>query len=165
MTNPETETLDDRVVTFSRIIDAPRELVWRAWTTAEHVAQWWGPPACENLDCEIDLRVGGEFRLTMRVPNGDTYPCAGRFVEVDPPGLLVIAGADNSGHPCGAGLPPGARVTLRLEEADGKTALSLETRFDTTVARDAANASGYSTSWIACLDRMDEFAAGREAWS
>lgn len=165
MAVPETNTTEELVVTFSRIIDAPRELVWRAWTSPELVAQWWGPPGCQNSDCEIDPRVGGHFRLNMLAPNGETYPCAGRFTQVDPPSLLVIAGADACDHPCGAGLPPGAVVMLRLEDTGGQTALSLETRFNSVAERDAANASGYTTSWIACLARMEEFATRREGMS
>lgn len=153
------EMIDDRVVTFRRLVDAPRELVWRAWTTAEYVEQWWGPPGCENTDCEIDLRVGGDFHLQMLVPNGESYPCSGRIVECDPPSRLAIAGDDEAEHPCGAGLPPGALVILTLDDQDGKTALTLETRFSTAAAMHAANASGYSTNWPPCIDRLAEFVA------
>lgn len=159
MASLDVDAREDRFVVFTRLVDAPRELVWRAWTTPKHVEAWWGPPGCVNSDCEIELRVGGAFRLKMLAPNGEVYPCAGRFLEVDPPGRFVIAGEDEIEHACGAGLPPGARVTLILEEAGGKTALTLETRFKTEAARDAANASGYSTSWPPCLDRMVDFVA------
>ncbi|KUO53967.1 MAG: hypothetical protein APF80_05785 [Alphaproteobacteria bacterium BRH_c36] len=157
MASPDVDAHADRVVVFTRLIDAPPELVWRVWTTPEHVAAWWGPPGCENSGCEIDLRVGGAFRLKMLAPNGEIYPCAGRFLEVDPPKRFVIAGDDDIEHACGAGLPPGARVMLSLEEVGGKTALTLKTLFDTAAAREAANVHGYSTSWPPCLERMVQF--------
>lgn len=151
----------DRILAFSRVIDAPRELVWRVWTTPEYVAQWWGPPGCENSDCEIDLRVGGEFRLTMLIPNGDSYPCSGRFKEVDPPNRFVLEGDGEADHPCGAGLPPGALVILTLKDLGERTALKLETHFPTDAAQTAANEAGYSTNWPPCLDRMEAFVAGK----
>ena len=151
----------DRVLVFSRTIDAPRELVWRVWTTPECVAEWWGPPGCANYDCEIDLRMGGEFRLNMQVPNGETYPCTGRFKEIDPPHRFVLEGDGEDDHPCGAGIPPGSLVILTLEEAGDQTVLKLETQFPSATAQKAANEAGYSTSWSPCLDRMEAFIAAQ----
>lgn len=159
MSPRDSATSDDYVVIFERLIEAPREIVWKAWTDAESVRQWWGPPGCVNSECEIDLRVGGMFRLTMHTPDGNAYPCVGRFREIAPPVRLVLQGEDDAGHPCGAGLPPGALVILTLEEAGKGTALRLKTRFETDAARRAANESGYSTSWPPCLDRMSDFVA------
>lgn len=157
MANSGSNASDDRVIVFTRLIEAPRELVWQAWTRAEHVERWWGPPGCENSGCEIDLKVGGTFRLTMHTPDGGVYPCEGRFREVLPPERLVLEGNDNVGHPCGAGLPPGALVILTLKEVENATALTLETRFVTQDARRAANEAGYSASWPPCLERLNGF--------
>ena len=59
-----------RDVSITRIIDAPRELVFRMWTDPAHMARWWGPHDFTNPVCELDVRVGGAIRIHMRGPNG-----------------------------------------------------------------------------------------------
>ena len=73
---------DERTIVITRVFDAPRDLVFKAWTDPKHVAQWWGPQGFTNPLCEMDLRVGGVFRVHMRGPDGVTYPCKGVYREV-----------------------------------------------------------------------------------
>ena len=150
----ERATSDDRAITFIRTFDAPRALVWAAWTDPRHVAAWWGPVGFQALDCEIDLRVGGAFRLDLGGPDGAIHPCRGVFREIVPLERFVIEGEPNAQHSCGAGLPPGARVTVSLTERDGKTTLTLDTRFDTAVARQAAEQAGYRAGWTDSQERL-----------
>jgi len=67
---------------LERIVDVPRELVWTAWTTPEHVKKWFTPAPWTTVDCEIDLRPGGIFRTVMRSPEGQEFPNVGCFLEV-----------------------------------------------------------------------------------
>ena len=67
---------------LERIVDVPRELVWSAWTTAEHLKKWFTPAPWTTVDCEIDLRPGGIFRTVMRSPEGQEFPNVGCFLEV-----------------------------------------------------------------------------------
>ena len=67
---------------LERIVDVPRELVWRAWTTPEHVKQWFTPAPWTTVDCEINLRPGGIFRTVMRSPEGQTFPNVGCYLEI-----------------------------------------------------------------------------------
>lgn len=67
---------------LERIIDVPRELVWIAWTTPEHIKRWFTPAPWATVDCEIDLRPGGIFRTVMRSPEGQEFPNVGCFLEV-----------------------------------------------------------------------------------
>jgi uncharacterized protein YndB with AHSA1/START domain len=67
---------------LERIIDVPRELVWIAWTTPEHVKKWFTPAPWMTVDCEIDLRPGGIFRTVMRSPEGQEFPNVGCYLEV-----------------------------------------------------------------------------------
>jgi uncharacterized protein YndB with AHSA1/START domain len=67
---------------LERIVDVPRELVWRAWTTPEHVKKWFTPAPWTTVDCEIDLRPGGIFRTVMRSPEGQTFPNIGCYLEI-----------------------------------------------------------------------------------
>ena len=144
----------DRKLVITRTFDAPRALVWKAWTEPEHVVLWWGTDGCQSADCEIDLRVGGRFRLVMHTPDGSIYPCSGVFREIVPLERLVYDGEPEAPSACGAGLPPRARVTVTFEERDGKTALTLTTLFDTAEACQTATATGFAEGWPACLERL-----------
>jgi uncharacterized protein YndB with AHSA1/START domain len=112
-----TETTDhvkkeDLIVT--RIIDAPLELVWRAWTDPEHVKRWWGPKDYTSPTCKIDLRVGGKYVFCMRAPKEqggqDTYS-AGVYRKIVPMERLEFSQniADKDGNkidPTQIGMPP-----------------------------------------------------------
>ena len=67
---------------LERIVDVPRELVWRAWTEPEHLKKWFTPAPWQTVDCEIDLRPGGLFRTVMRSPEGQEFPNVGCYLEV-----------------------------------------------------------------------------------
>src|SRR5438876_660130 len=60
-------------VAFTRTFDAPRNLVWKAWTDSRYLAQWWGPHSFSNPVCEVDARIGGAIRIHMRGPDGPDY--------------------------------------------------------------------------------------------
>ena len=83
MTNSPIYKLDPKLdLLLERVVDVPRELVWRAWTTPEHVKKWFTPAPWTTVDCEIDLRPGGIFRTVMRSPEGQTFPNVGCYLEV-----------------------------------------------------------------------------------
>ena len=67
---------------FERIVDVPQELVWKAWTTPEHLKPWFTPSPWKTVDCEIDLRPGGLFRTVMRSPEGQEFPNVGCYLEI-----------------------------------------------------------------------------------
>lgn len=67
---------------LERIVDVPRELVWKAWTTPEHLKKWFTPAPWTTIDCEIDLRPGGIFRTVMRSPDGQEFPNVGCYLEI-----------------------------------------------------------------------------------
>jgi uncharacterized protein YndB with AHSA1/START domain len=68
----------------TRIFDAPRELVWKAWTDPKYVMQWWGPKGFTAPVCKMDFRVGGKFLYCMRAPDGQEYWNAGEYHEIVP---------------------------------------------------------------------------------
>ena len=89
-----------RELVVSRVIDAPREAVFSAWTC--HLPEWWGPHGMTTPVCEMDLRPGGAFRTVMRAPNGAEYPTRGIFLEVVPNERIVFTDAFEPGwqpHP------------------------------------------------------------------
>lgn len=143
-------------LTITRTFDAPRALVWQAWTDPEHVKQWWGPQGFHNETCTSDLKVGGRFSLAMRAPDGNVYPCVGTFREIREPERIVYEGEATEGHPCGAGIPPRATVTISFAEQDGKTKLTLHTRFASAKRKQAAAEARFVVSWEEALDRLAE---------
>jgi DNA-binding transcriptional ArsR family regulator len=88
-------------IAITRVFDAPRELVWEAWTNPKQVAQWWGPNGFTTPVCELDLRPGGAIRIDMRGHDGTVYPMTGIYREnVEPERLVLTSEAlDKDGHP------------------------------------------------------------------
>lgn len=141
-------------LSITRTFDAPCALVWQAWTDPKHIMQWWGPQGCNNETCAIDLRAGGRFDLQMRAPDGHIYPCVGTLHEVIKHERIVYHGEAAGGHPCGAGIPPRAVVTVSFSELNGKTRLTLHTRFTSNEHKQAATAARFVTSWKEALARL-----------
>ena len=144
----------EREIAITRVFDAPRQLVFQAWTNPLHLVQWWGPNGFSAGDCQIDLRVGGQFCLILSAPDGSRYPCEGTFREVQEPERLVFAGHADERHPCGAGIPPHSIVTVTFEEQDGKTTLTLHTLLPSPAAKAATTAAGFNPGWQDSLERL-----------
>jgi uncharacterized protein YndB with AHSA1/START domain len=139
------------------VFEAPRALVFKAWTDPRHVTAWWGPHGFENTECNVDLRVGGTFRLQMRAPDGNVYPCTGTYHEIVEPERIAYLGQADDGHPCGAGLPPQSRVTIDFTEPSaGKTLLTITTRLQSAAAKQAAAEGGFIAGWSDSLERLDQ---------
>lgn len=85
-----TESTSDRELMVSRVFDAPRELVWRAWTEPQHIVKWWGPRGFTTTIEVMDVRPGGEWRHVMHGPDGTDYPNHTTFKEVLKPGRIVL---------------------------------------------------------------------------
>ncbi len=122
-------------ITITRVFDAPRELVWKAWTEPERVMRWWGPKGFTAPVCRIDLREGGKYLNAMRSPEGKDYWSKGIYREVAAPERLVMTDsfADEKGNTVPASYygmspdwPEELLVTVTFEEQDGKTKLTLK---------------------------------------
>lgn len=146
--------LAGREVRIERTFDAPRALVWQAWTDPAHIMRWWGPSGFVNQRCESELMVGGDFRLEMRAPDGNVYPCIGTFREIVEHERIVYEGEAAEGHPCGAGIPPRATVTISFADQGSKTRLTLHTRFASPERKQAAAEARFIVSWEEAMDRL-----------
>jgi uncharacterized protein YndB with AHSA1/START domain len=141
----------ERQITITRVFDAPRELVWKAWTDPRHLTQWWGPKGFTNPVCEVDVRVGGAWHIVMRAPDGREHPCGGVYREVVEPERLVFTNIaiDADGNPIIDGL-----TTVLFADQSGKTRLTLHTRGTAVVDYAAAYLQGMETGWSQSLDRL-----------
>lgn len=162
---------DERDFVISRAFDAPRSLVFKAWTDPERMAQWWGPRGFTNPVCEMDVRPGGAYRIVMRSPEGVEYPIKGVYREVVAPARLVMT-LDCSEHPDewhdlvnpnrrkGEHNPAGEMLsTVAFEELDGETKLTIRTRFESVAIRDAMLKMGMTEGWTESLERLAEHLA------
>lgn len=162
-------SLRDLEMVQTRVMRAPRELVWRLWTEPAHLARWFGPRVVTIPECTVDLRVGGTHRITMRLPDGVDYPIRGVYREITPPSRLQVA-YDLTEHPpafhrmwreaTGAGpdAPPVQMLTTVDLEAIGphETRLTVTQRFDSNADRDANVKLGATAGWNDSFEKMDE---------
>lgn len=113
----------------TRIFDAPVALVWRAWSSPEHLMKWWGPKGFTSPACKMDFRVGGKYHFCMRSPEGQDLWSTGTYKEIVPHKKIVwtdsfadekgnVVPGDHYGMP---GLPMEFEVTILFEEQAGKT--------------------------------------------
>ena len=144
----------DRVLVITRVFDAPRELVFKAWTDPEHLVHWMGPRGFKSNIEHSELRPGGAYRIYMQGPEGDDHWTQGVFREIIEPERLVMAGswADAKGNP----ISPETLLTLTFEEHEQtKTRLTLhQAIFESVTARDA-----HRGGWSSSLDRLADYLA------
>jgi uncharacterized protein YndB with AHSA1/START domain len=146
----------EREVTITRVFDAPRALVFAAWTDPKHLAQWWGPRGFTNPICQFDARVGGAMRIHMRGPDGVTYPMKGEVREMVAPERLVFTNIalDDAGNHILEGLTV---VTFREER--GKTKMTLQTRAIAVVDYATRHLAGMEIGWTQSIDRLEALLA------
>ncbi|UVK46580.1 SRPBCC domain-containing protein [Mesorhizobium sp. AR07] len=141
----------DAVIVMRRTFDAPRPLVWKMMTEAEHVAKWWGGPGYTNPVCEMDVRPSGLWHHVMRFPDGKELEMNFVFVEVDEPHRLVWQHADHGVHQGG---PPVSVTTVTLRDLGAQTRWEMITRFKSIAARDVAVGMGFIKPIAASTERL-----------
>lgn len=151
---PASTAPGNREAVAVRVFDAPRELVWKAMTSPEHVRQWYGPRDTQLTSCEIDLRPGGRFRFVMAGSGGAEFAFSGTYREVDPPSRIV--------NTWGFEAMPGheALETATFEEENGRTTVRLSILFATPEDYAGWAGSGAFGGWAESLDRLSEVIAG-----
>ncbi|MDB6128714.1 MAG: hypothetical protein JWM35_2610, partial [Verrucomicrobia bacterium] len=142
--------LAERELVLTRMIDAPREKVYRAWT--HQLPQWWGPHGMTTPVCEMDLRPGGLFRTVMRAPDGTEYPTRGVFLEVVENQKIVFTDAYDVGWEPNPGIFFTAITTF--EDVGGKTKYTARALHWTVENRAAHEKMGFHHGWGESLDRL-----------
>jgi len=160
MTKSTVNETERMVVT--RVFDAPRELVWKAWTDPKYVMQWWGPKDFTSLFCEMDFRVGGKFLCCMRAPDGQEFWNGGEYHEIVPHEKIVYSMyfADAKGNKVEAAqygieheAMDDAHDVITFEDfGDGQTKLTLIGNESMESAKNSGQVEGMNES-------LDKFAA------
>lgn len=145
-------TPSDREIVVTRTFDAPRDLVFEAHTSCEHMKNWWGPRKYAFASCEIDFRPGGSWRIVHKTVDGpEEHGFRGEFREIVRPERIVWTFEWD-------GMPGHVSVeTLTLEERDGKTTLTSASVYDTVEDRDGMLQTGMEEGMAESWDRLAEY--------
>jgi uncharacterized protein YndB with AHSA1/START domain len=142
-------------LSITRVLDAPRSLVWKAWTDTAHVSRWWGPHGCTVSLDEADRRPGGRFRREMRMPDGGLVVVTGTFEDVIPEQRLVTIGTlERPGSP-----PITSRMTVTFEDRDGKTELTI---VQTGAAINADYIKNANVGWGQSFEKLEAHLASEQ---
>ena len=149
----------ERGLTVTRVIPAPPELVFQAWTDPEKLAQWWGPKGFTNPVCEMDVRPDGALRIEMRAPDGAVYPMRGVYQEIVEPERLSFTSAalDPEGAPLFEVL-----TSASFLERGSKTILRVQTRIVKSTPAAAPYIKGMLLGWTQSLERLETFMKGEK---
>jgi uncharacterized protein YndB with AHSA1/START domain len=156
-TSPAPSCLEREVI-ITRVFDAPRELVFQAWTDPAHLKHWWGPHGFTTPVCEVDLRVGGAWKMVMRFPDGSNeHTMQAIYREILPPERLAFTSValDKDGNRLLEGL-----TTVTFADLGGKTKLTLQTRMTGLVSYAGRMLEGMETGWSQSLERLAEKLVG-----
>lgn len=146
-----TETVEERSLTLVREFNAPRELVFKVWTDPKHTAQWWGPHGFTNPVCEMDVRVGGAYRIVMRGPDGAEYPGKGVYLEVVEPERLVMTDAfDQDDKPADETV-----WTVTFEDLGGRTRLTIHVLCKSAKDRNTLVEMGWREGSTEMLEKLE----------
>ncbi|HUZ07630.1 MAG TPA: SRPBCC domain-containing protein [Candidatus Paceibacterota bacterium] len=157
-----TATIKDNNIKLqlTRVFDAPRELVFKAWTDANQFKQWFGAAACDGASLQsvkVDARTGGKYRLQVRRADGEFFTTVGTYREVRPPERLVFTWQfekDGSGDEFGEVEPPEMLVTVEFKARGRQTELTLtHEKFASVESRDR-----HEDGWNRCLEQLAEIA-------
>ncbi len=138
-------------IEITRVFDAPLALVWEVWTDPVHVKEWWGPHGFTTPLYEADLRTGGMMRYHMRAPDGTVFPSEGRFEEVVPHKLIVVAGTvEIAGNVAFT-----ARTEVRFSETNGRTTVAIKQTYTNVSPVGKAAIDGASVGWAQQFERFE----------
>ena len=152
MTTAAAQPTSDRELVLTRLIDAPREKVYRAWTEPELLKQWFAPNPYTTPKAELDVRPGGATFVVMRDPNGNEMPNRGVYLEVVKNERLVFTDAYTEAWQPSP--KPFMTVILTFEKEGGKTRYTARVRHWTVADRETHEKMGFHTGWGLCTDQL-----------
>jgi uncharacterized protein YndB with AHSA1/START domain len=147
----------DRELVITRVINAPREKVYRAWTDPEQLKQWFAPKPWTTPVAELDVRAGGSNLIVMRGPDGKDFPNRGVYLEVVPNERLVFTDAYTEAWQPSE--KPFMTVILTFEDEGGKTKYTARVRHWTVADRQTHEQMGFHQGWGQCADQLTSLVA------
>ncbi|MBS3649038.1 SRPBCC family protein [Pseudaminobacter sp. 19-2017] len=147
---------DSRELVLTRLIDAPREKVWRCWTEPELMKLWFVPKPWTIAGAQVDLRPGGKSSVIMRDPDGNEYPNHGLYLEVVPNEKLVFTDAFTDAWT--PSQKPFFTGVLTFEDEGGKTRYTARALHWTDEDREAHEKMGFHEGWGKCAEQLEEVA-------
>ena len=155
MSLPATD-IQSYTLSLTRDFNAPREKVFQAWTDPDILKNWFGPKGVTTESAQIDLRVGGKYQFSLRLPDGQIATHQGVYREIDPPNKLVFTGVlDGQGCEGSAGLYAETVITLEFQDTGSATRLTLTHDFLPT----EASKESHSFGWNGSFERLVEVLA------
>ena len=152
---------DNKTLIITRVLKAPRGLVWKMFSDPYHLAQWWGPKGFTNRVEKLDFRTGGSWLHVMIGPDGREYPTDNDIVEVTEPVRIVYRNQPADPKLFGDNPPPGFTKTLTFVEVPGGTELTLICTFDKPEHRDAVIRRGFSLGTNQSFDKLEAHLAAQ----
>ncbi len=147
---------NDRELVLTRLIDAPREKVFRCWTEPELMKKWFAPRPWTTSHVEVDLRPGGANLVVMRSPEGQEFPNPGIYLEVVKNEKLVFTDAYTKAWEPSE--KPFMTAVLTFEDEGGKTRYTARAKHWTVADREQHEKMGFHEGWGACADQLEELA-------
>jgi uncharacterized protein YndB with AHSA1/START domain len=142
--------IEDRTLTISRTLNAPRKLVWEVWTQAEHIAHWWGPQGMKVNVVRHDFRVGGEWEYTMKMPNGMDFISEGKYSKIE---VLELIETSAEFKP----MTEGVTLVLIFTDSAENTELTLKVIHPTVEYCKQQEDMGFMNGWGSTFDRLASY--------
>lgn len=141
--------MENRTLTIKRTLDAPIQLVWDAWTKAEHLVRWWGPKGMETQVITHDLRAGGAWKFIMKMSDGRDFIAEGEYQKILEPILLVTTANFRP-------MTEGVVLEIHLKEEAGKTQFTFHVIHETEEYCRQQEAMGFYNGWGSTFERLEE---------
>jgi len=143
---------EPRSLVVSRIFPTPRHIVFKAWSSAEHIKRWFSPAGCTVPEAEIDFRPGGVFIVCMRLPEGKDYWSRGTYIEISPPDRLVFT----SGVTVGDSKKFTVHTNVTFEDEGTGTRMTVRQVFDIHDEAFLRAVEGSHEGWRTTLDKLEQ---------
>ncbi len=141
--------IEKRTLTIERLLDAPIKLVWEAWTQPEHIAQWWGPAGMETKIIEHNLSVGGKWKYSMKMPDGNEFIADGEYIEISEPNKLVTSANFKP-------MTEGVELHILLGESGDQTIFTFNVVHPTEEYCKQQEEMGFMNGWGSVFNRLEE---------
>lgn len=146
----------DKEITFSLVLDAPQDLVFKTFTEAEHVKQWWGPKNCPVTHCTIDFRVGGEWLYSIQTPEGSEHWAKAIYDEIEPNKRIVFTDYFIKEDGSVIESLPSKQISIKFDEIDGKTHVDIHVVLASVAERQKLVDMGFLPGFTDALNNLSD---------